>query len=279
MDFFDELDAISILERNSNRIEGMQMQQVKKMIKLYRQAREGLKQSLLMAPDNTFTEAKLKSALLQVEDGLKRLQARARGDIQTAQADFTEQGASDSVKEVSSMERHFTGLSVGLPMDAIIESVEPDNFLFNQFDTSMLTYNQGLRNSFQNVLGQNLLQQKTWSQSVFDMEQVFDAQEWMLARIVRTELHNIYNVSKMKGFGNIQENYLPDLKKTMYHPMDSRTGEDSIAMSRQDMVVPIDEPFRFEWKGKKYVFICPPNRPNDRAILIPYRKSWDNTQE
>jgi hypothetical protein len=137
------------------------------------------------------------------------------------------------------------------------------------------SYNDGLRASFQSALTQSLIQQKSWSQAVYDLESVFDAEEWKLARIVRTELHGIYNVSKMRGFGTIKEDYIPDLKKTLYHPMDSRTGQDSIQLAKENLIVDIDKPFVFNYKGKTRVFMTPPDRPHDRAILIPYRPKFD----
>ena len=56
--------------------------------------------------------------------------------------------------------------------------------------------------------------------------------------------------------------------------MDKRTGEDSKILARNNPIVPIDEPFVENSTGKELVYMHPPNRPNDRAIMIPYRDSW-----
>lgn len=67
---------------------------------------------------------------------------------------------------------------------------------------------------------------------------------------------------------------IPDLKKTLFHPMDNRTGKDSKRLSQNNPIVPINEPFIEYSTGKKLEYMAPPNRPNDRAILIPYRDEW-----
>jgi len=279
MPFFEDIDDLKILERNAARIEGLEMRQASRLIKLYKEAREALKSQLLSTGDNTFTEAKLKVALIQIEQTIGQLSRKLRGELGFGQETATEQGAEDAAREMNAFEGAFAGVSTPLPVDAIIESVNAENFLFNQFETSVDSYNQRLRGGFQNVLGQSLLQRKSWSQAVYDMERVFNAEEWVLARIVRTELHNIYNVAKNRGFENIQQNYLPDLKKTLYHPMDSRTGSDSKTAAVKNLIVALDQSFKYSFKqGNKTIvreFFVPPDRPNDRAILIPYRDSYD----
>jgi hypothetical protein len=277
--FFEEIDGLSILERNSARLEGLELSQVRKLIKLYKEAKIALREQLLFSTSNTFTEAKLSVALEQITAGLKVLERRLNQELRFGFETLSEQGIEDSAKEINAFEKNFNGVANIVPINAILESTEPENFLFNQYQTSIDTYNQQLRGEFQRVLGQSLLQNKTWSQAVFDMEQVFDAQEWVLARIVRTELHQIYNAGKMRGFSTIQDDYFPDLKKTLYHPMDSRTGGDSMTAAAKNLIVDLDKPFVYTFiQGKKTItrtFQFPPDRPNDRAILIPYRESYD----
>lgn len=277
MPFFEDIDTISVLERHSDRLEGLEMSQARKVLKQYKIARERLKTSLMSYPDNSYTEAKLKSALIQIEAGILALNAQIRPDLYSGFEYLTDQGIEDSAREVNALEKKFNGVNNMLPVDAIIESVDPSNFLFNNYETSVLTYGQGLRGRFQQSLTQALLQKQSWIQAVYGMEQVFNEEEWKLARIVRTELHNIYNVSKSNGFLQIRQDYIPDLQKTLYHPMDSRTGLDSMEAAAQRLIVPIDEPFQYEYprnSGKIRKFMTPPDRPNDRAILIPYRNSY-----
>jgi len=273
--FWDDIDGIKTLERDSARLEGIELSQARKLMKMYQQARKEIINQLLLTPDNTFTEAKLETALRQIDQAMAVLHSRIRPDLVFGFETLFEQALEDSGREINAFEKEFNGITRAVPIDAIIASTNPDNFLFNQYEASVQNYSARLRNNFQRVLGQSLVQNKTWSQAVNDLNTVFSAQEYQLARIARTELHNIYNVSKLKGFKGIQNQYLPDLKKALYHPMDSRTGEDSIELAEDKPIVELDEPFTQLYNGRKYVFMTPPQRPNDRAILVPYRESYD----
>lgn len=279
MSFFNDIDGMRILERNASRIEGIEMSQARRMLKLYKQARSELTFRLLTTPDNTFTEARLRSAMAQVEDMILILEKRAKDESRFGADMVREQGSEDSAREMNELEKKFSGVNPAINVDAVVASIDPDTFLFNNYQSSLDAYNANLRSGFERELSQALLQQKTWSQAVSDMEMVFNAEEWVLARIVRTELHGLYNTAKFRGFQSIQTDYFPDLKKTLYHPMDSRTGEDSIQAAGKNLIVDIDEPFKYSFKqGNKIIvreFMTPPDRPNDRSIMIPYRSSWE----
>jgi len=274
MNFFDTIDTVSVLERNANKVEGIELNSARKLLKQYKKAKKELSSDMLLAHDNSYTEAKMKATIIQLDRTIRQLEVMIKPQLKTFFDDMSVFGVEDSVKEVSALEKKFNGVIVPMDIDSIVRTSEPDNFLFNNFESSITTYNQTLRNGFQRQLTQSLLQQKSWSQTVFDMEQVFNESEFVLARIVRTELHSIYSGSKLNGFLSIQDQYLPDLKKTLYHPMDSRTGEDSKQASRLHLIVGLNEPFKYKYNGKERVFMFPPDRPNDRSILIPYRESW-----
>lgn len=275
MAFFEDIDTLSILERNSDKLEGLQMNSARKLLIEYKRAREELKARLLMTPSGTFTEARMSATLVQLEASIAQLDRQINPLLRSFFDVITESGIEDSAKEVNAMEKLFMGASRPIDIDAVMETTDPSNFLFNQFESSVSTYNEQLRNGFQQSLTQALLQQKSWSQAVWDMEQVFGQSEYILSRIVRTELHGIYSGAKFNGMLNIRDNYLPDMMKTLYHPMDSRTGDDSKKAAELNLIVPLDEPFKYSYKGKERVFFLPPDRPNDRSILIPYRRSYE----
>lgn len=279
MDFFDEIDSVKVLERNANKIEGMELNSARKLLKQYKKASEALKLELLSTPDNSFTEAKLKNTLFQVERTIRELEVNNKPHLKTFFDDMSDFGVEDSAKEVNALEKHFNGISNAIDVDSIIESTDPDSFLFNNFESSISTYNQTLRNGFQKSLTDSLIQQKSWSQAVWDMEQIFSLSEYALARIVRTELHGIYAGAKYKGFLSVKDQYLPDLKKTLYHPMDSRTGQDSVYANRLHLIVDMDKPFKYSYGGKQREYMYPPDRPNDRSILIPYREGWQKGEK
>jgi hypothetical protein len=264
-----------IFQNHIRKIVGLENTEAKVLLNQYRAAFNQIKQQLLITPDNTFTEAKLETILRQLEIGIEALEARMRNDLVEASTFIQEQGLEDAVKEVNSLEKKYNGVNQLVPLESILASVDPNTYLFNNYTSSIQSYNQDLRAGMQNVLTQGLIQRKSLTQVVADMEMLMRSDTWKVQRIVRTELHQIYNVSKMSGFGEIKKQFVPDLKKSLVHPMDDRTAEDSKELAAKNPIIDIDKPFVQHYNGKRLTFMAPPNRPNDRAILIPYRESYD----
>jgi hypothetical protein len=264
-----------VFQNHIRRVVGLENTEAKVLLNHYREAFGQIKLQLLMAEDNTFTEAKLRTILLQLETSIKAIELKIKNDMQEGFSFMYEQGIEDAVKEVNVLEQKFNGINQLVPLDAILASTNPNTYLYNNYTSSIQTYNASLRANMQNVLTQGLIQRRSLNQVVSDMEVHIKTDAWKIHRIVRTELHQIYNVSKMGGMGAIKKQFIPDLKKSMIHPIDERTGQDSKELSARNPIIDIDKPFKQTYNGKEIVFMAPPNRPNDRAILIPYRESYD----
>jgi hypothetical protein len=181
-------------------------------------------------------------------------------------------------REINKFEKYFEGSTQPIDLESILLASEANTFLVNKFEVSIDAYSADLRSQITSNLVQGLAlrdtNQRTVSQINQDVGRFFLGEEWKINRIVRTEMHNIYNFSKLNALDAATET-LPDLKKSLMHPMDARTGDDSKKLARENPVVDIDEPFRFTFKGKVRIFMFPPDRPNDRSILVPFRESWD----
>lgn len=264
-----------IFQNHIRKIVGLENTEAKVLLNHYKQAFQSIKNQLLITQDNTFTEAKLMTISKQLEVGIGALEQKIKSDVQESFSFMYEQGVEDAVKEVNVLEKKYNGVNQLVPVDTIMASTNPNNYLFNNYTSSLESYNKDLRVKMQNVLTQALIQRKTLSQTVNDLEIYMRQDQWKVHRIVRTELHQIYNVSKMSGMGEIKKKFVPDLKKSLVHPMDDRTGIDSKELAKRNPIIDIDKPFKQDYNGKEMIFMAPPNRPNDRAILIPYRESYD----
>lgn len=264
-----------MFQNHIRKIVGLENTEAKVLINHYKEAFQAIKNQLLITQDNTFTEAKLLTIQRQLEVGIKALEQKIKSDVQESFSFMYEQGVEDAVKEVNTLEKKFNGINQLVPVDAIISSTNPNTYLFNNYTSSLESYNKDLRSNMQNILTQSLIQRKTLSQTVNDLEVYMKMDQWKVHRIVRTELHQIYNVSKMGGMDNIKKQFIPDLKKSLVHPMDDRTAQDSKELASKNPIIDIDKPFIQNYNGKELRFMAPPNRPNDRAILIPYRESYD----
>ena len=116
------------------------------------------------------------------------------------------------------------------------------------------------------------------------LSKFLDIKKWRLQRIVRTESHKIYNLSKLMAYSDFQKEHFPDLMKRLHHPMDKRTAEDSKQLAKLDPAIPLNTPFVFTYrrrlasgqvKSETRRFMVPPDRPHDRSSLVPFRAEWE----
>jgi len=125
---------------------------------------------------------------------------------------------------------------------------------------------------FEDVLRRGMLTQKPWGdvrQELIDNSPFLQgAPRYWAERIVRTETMGAYNRA---GWETIRaaDDELGDMVKILCATFDNRTGWDSYQVHGQ--IRRPDE--AFEWAGGFYQH--PPNRPNDREVVLPHRLSWD----
>ena len=162
-------------------------------------------------------------------------------------------------------------------------SLDQNNFLINTFDESIKLWSAETRSQVSQAITQATVARKTGYEVVNNLSTFIKAKRWKLQRIFRTENHRIYNAAKLLTYRQFQKKDFPDMMKRLFHPMDHRTADDSKQLKQLNPVVPLGKPFVFtyrrvlkngEIKEDKRVFMFPPDRPNDRATIIPWRKSW-----
>lgn len=90
---------------------------------------------------------------------------------------------------------------------------------------------------------------------------------------LRTEAMRSYAEGAQAEMEALQAERYPDLARKLIETFDQRTGRDSYAAHGQ--VRGPHEPFT----DGRHTYLLPPGRPNDRAVVIPWRKAWENRQE
>lgn len=243
-----------------------------------------------------FTAQQIRQVIMQLDAALVELNGSIFERIAEATGTLSERGVTDLVRETQAMSKHFTGSIVPLNIDAALIASDPKNLLLNNYSASIREYSAGLRNQIGQGLAEMIVEPTPLATVVERIGEFFGREEWKVLRIARTELHNIYSSSKIAGLRAVGQDALPGIKKTLYHPRDSRTDQDSLFLIRNasKMVKDVDEPFEYWWKsgskkkpgrgsftgpeggGRWYhrVFMSPPDRPNDRSILIPFHPDW-----
>jgi len=276
--FFQDSTVNDLVQSTIEKVDSLEEAQQKKLLKIFKKVRLQLMDRLMTIPEGTFTEQQMNVTLVQVNAAIEAI----KRDLRTGMVDIGEvmatKGIEDLSNEIEKMSKHFSGSVTPINMRAILAATNPNAFLLNKYQASIDAYGEGLRSQItSNIVNSLVLREtseRTVGRLVADVGRYFMGEEWKLNRIVRTEMHNVYNYSKMVSMVEVKKDTIPDIKKALMHPMDNRTGEDSIKLAKMNPVVDIDKPFRFKWKGQERVFQFPPDRPNDRSILVPYREEW-----
>lgn len=277
-DFFQDSTVVDVVQATIEKVDALEEAEQRKLLKVFRKTRRELQDRLLVIPEGTFSEQQLNVTLVQIQAAIETIKRDLKGQLGESSEILGLRGVEDLIREVEVFSKKFEGSVQPLNIEASVIALDSKQFLVNKFDASIDAYSAALRSDITTRLAQSLAirdtTERTVSRMTSEVGKYFIGEEWKINRIARTELHNIYNYSKLNGMDEIQQDNVPDLKKALMHPIDNRTGDDSKALARQNPIVDINEPFVQVYKGRRFEFMFPPNRPNDRAILVPYRGEW-----
>lgn len=274
MNFFDEVDSLGIVESHIQKVLKLEDAESRALLRRYREIRSELRDRLDTLQDGTFSAQQLRGVLVQVDSAIEAMSESLKTGMKEASGKSALFGAQDQITEIQRFEKKFRGAVVPINVNALVVAEDASNFLLNQHEASIDAYSEGVRSSLVQSLTNEALMESPLSTVVRKLGQFFVGEEWKLQRIARTELHNVYNQAKLLGMQEVKDDTLTDLKKTLIHPMDARTGADSKYAARQNLIAELDEPFRYRWDGAIREYMAPPDRPNDRSILVPYRQAW-----
>lgn len=227
-----------------------------------------LKTDLQNSSKDDFDFLKKRQAMIVIDRAIRQIQIQTQQELENIATAYNSYAVTQTKNEIRELAQYTPSIN------RTLVSLERNQYLVNRMSSSIETYAHQTRSAIVRALQQAVLQNVSGHKVTVNLQKFMDIKKWRVQRIARTELHNIFNASKILSYSQIKEEQLPDLKKALYHPIDERTGDDSLALRRIHPVIDIDKPFTFKWKGKVRVFMNPPDRPNDRAVLIPYREKW-----
>lgn len=284
-------DAITVLQRTRREADKTATTLGKKrLLKVLGRAQRDLNVRLRQAEGlqgvgkDSFTATQLRITLGQVEDVVSQLNRGVRGVVTDQAGIAADKSARGLVQYMETAERKF-GAGRSLPLtkvalvDAAVSGAEASalrRLASTKGDPRGLSVLQryGVKTIglFENEMQQALVQGTPWAEVRANMvaQSPFLQQQpahWA-ERIVRTETMAAYNRA---GTESIQaaNKVLGDMVRILSATFDNRTGWDSYQVHGQ--IRRPDEPF--EW-GFGYQYMDPPNRPNDREVVVPHRIAW-----
>ena len=235
--------------------------------------------------EDQFSYQKRQQSIIAINKTLNKIENILYGDFKEDAKRYYDFGMDMSQQEV----REFNSMS-GIETPEINKtkvSLKQNEFLVNNAQASINTYTSGVRQNVSDAITQGMLAGRTGYEITKNLRQYINIKKWRIHRIVRTESHKIFNSAKLMAYGEFREQHFPDLMKRLYHPMDNRTADDSKQLARIDPEIPLDKPFKFTYKYRrkdgtvkeyKRVFMTPPDRPNDRSSIIPFRREWEDVK-
>lgn len=248
---------------------------------------------LAATPASTFSHQQLSGLLAQIKLGLARVQ-RSMGD--TVEESATQVGihaARTLLTDTAKLEHHFSGAVISLPLLEIgrLHGLVRDQIpsLMRAHATSMARFGAQLVGRMEGELGAGMSLGETPSKLIARVGAVGDLEWYRAERIVRTEL----SFAAGRGARAAADEQADELGGDLWSrwtehvsdagaPLDDRVGVDSEAMHGQ--VAPPGEPFTQPPTNRQGDLVseslagrewtAPPNRPNDRAVLVPWRAHW-----
>jgi hypothetical protein len=248
-----------------------------------------------------FTVHHQRFVLAQLHQGQLLLAKRMAGEL----GDLTREVAREAIRgvadDITRLESVFRGATVELPLEeaatfrGIISGRATS--MMSKHASSVARYTAQGVTEMEGVLGTSLLAGEAPMEALGRIEEFVDGDWWRAERVIRTEASFAFNATRRDAMEEAADE-LPDLMMRWTEhcsddltPFDNRVGVDSLAMHGQIaapgemFTVPDSSPAPEQSRWRKGVtevpshlagqeFEAPPNRPNDRAVLLPWRKSW-----
>lgn len=232
----------------------------------------------------SFSAVQMRATLAQMRAVLRQLQVEMLKQVKAGAKEAAEQETRTTVQYLASAEQQFRGLARPLAIReaALLDKVSAGteaSVLRRLGGDPSAPQQQGILNrygmstveSFEGVLQQRFLQGMPWAEA---RAQLIDESPFLQGapahwaeRILRTETMAAHGRAAWESIRGANAE-LGDMVKIISCTFDSRTGADSYAVHGQ--IRRPEEAFD-SWFGQ---FMHPPDRPNDRGVVVPHRLSW-----
>lgn len=267
--------------------------------KILRRAQRELEERLRTATglagpgEDSFTAVQLRATLAHVRAATRYVQKGIRDSLLEAGDEAAAQAATGTVRYLTDAEKRFKGVGRPLALDeasiideassgvraSILRRLDSSGEPIEGADEEPHPAKQGILERyglqtvghFEEILQKSFVARTPWADV---RDQLTEASPFLQGapahwaeRIVRTESMSVYNRA---GWESVREAdaQLGDMLKILSATFDDRTAADSYAVHGQ--IRRPEEAFQ-SWFG---LYQHPPNRPNDREVVVPHRMSW-----
>lgn len=240
----------------------------------------------------SFTATQLRGTLAQVQAVLADVKRGIKETVVDKAKDQAIEASDDVVEYLAKADRAFKGIAQPLAineaamMERAVSGVQSSalrRLVYGVDNTGaasvgvkvqagvLARYGEAVVGKFEEELRTALVARKPWDEvrNALIAQSPFlqGAPAFWAQRIVRTELMGAYNRAGWEAT-KAADDELGDVVKILSATFDNRTGADSYAVHGQ--IRRVTEAFQW-WEGS---YMHPPNRPNDREVVVPHRLAW-----
>ena len=246
-------------------------------------------------PGDSFTRTSMQATLAQIRDTMEGVKQGMRGTVVDGAKLAAEHAARGTIDYLTQADQEFRGVGttpLALDEASMFEQsiVGARSSVLRRLGSSgegipgapagevdakmgiLDRYGMNVIGSFEQKLQVGVIQRKSWEEMKGD---IIGSSPFLQGkpsfwgeRIVRTEMMGAYNRASWEA-NRDADDQLGDMCKILSATFDDRTAADSYAVHGQIRLP--DEAFE-SWFG---LYQHPPNRPNDREIVVPHRISWN----
>lgn len=259
---------------------------------LFQEVHGQLERDLAKLPGGTFDDARKRSAALQVRAAILRLNQASATIAERGSIDAQVAAVQELATQVQGLERDFRGTVVPVPLleGARFRGLAANRAtsLLTQHRASMARYGAETIREVEGVMARSLIGNESTTDTIDKIAETVGGSRWRAERIHRTEQAWSYNAGHVDGLVT-QATTLPDLMMRWSEhvsdagaALDDRVAVDSLAMHgqlappgglfTQPPAAPDGEQVPDGLVLQTWAH--PPNRPNDRAVISPWRPHW-----
>lgn len=226
-----------------------------------------------------WTQARATAVTLLLARGLKQLVGDQKQILTKDLGLVSRQSQKDAVLYLSALDKHFNGSVTPLNFDSLKwwESTNRDigRMRIEQYEKSWNRYGYTMSNKIREEIAKNVLIGESWQNVRPKIQEitkdVVKGEQYRVDTLIRTETSAVWNGTQLMAMQAEDSKEDPMLKKLVAH-FDAVTGRDSVRLHGQTR--PVKKPFYDSFNGITYQ--APPNRPNDREIMVGWRSSYGN---
>lgn len=249
-----------------------------RQLRLMRAQLEIFQAEILAMPTGAWSEARRQAVIVMIARGMAKLTNTSLAQMVRDLGLVSLESRNAMLTYLTTLDRTFTGVTTPLNFASLAWWEEANANVgrtrIRQYTRSWQRYGSTVTLAIEDALARKILIGQSWDRARDEVwavtRHVVGDKQWMVDRILKTEMSAAWNGTALAAM--IAEDDDPDdpMMKKLVSTFDDVTGHDSVQLHGQTRLV--EKPFYD--RVNQITYMAPPNRPHDREIVVPWRKSY-----